>query len=55
LALLQCLLNARNLPEYGFAEAARLARQIPAYHMRYSCFTQIGRQLQTLLSTRLVG
>jgi hypothetical protein len=49
LALMQCLLNARNLPDHGFTEVTRLARQIPAYHLRYSRFSQLEGQIESLL------
>lgn len=34
--LLQCLVNARNFPDYGMAAATRLARQVTAYSLTYS-------------------
>lgn len=49
LALMQCLLNARNLPDHGFTEVTRLARQLPAYHMQYSNFSQLEGQIESLL------
>ena len=50
LELLQCLANAPNLPDQGFAEAARLARLAPAYTLTYSCFEQLGECLQGLMT-----
>ena len=50
LELMQCLVNARNLPEHGFPEIARLARRLPAYHLRYSSFAQIGAQIEKLMA-----
>jgi hypothetical protein len=41
LELMQCLINARNLPDYGLAEIARLARLAPAFRMDYAGFEQI--------------
>jgi hypothetical protein len=41
LALMECLINARNLPQYGFDEAVRLARTVPAYRLAYSDFAQL--------------
>jgi hypothetical protein len=41
LALLECLINARNLPQYGFEEVVRLARAVPAYRLTYSDFAQL--------------
>jgi hypothetical protein len=51
LALMECLVNARNLPGHGFSEAARLARTVPAYGLRYSQFDQIQAQVEALLQT----
>jgi len=48
LALMECLVNARNLPEHGFREIARLARIVPAYKMSYAHFDQIGNQVEAL-------
>jgi hypothetical protein len=41
LALMECLVNARNLPEHGFPEIVRLAQVAPAYRLIYSHFAQI--------------
>lgn len=41
LALMECLVNGRNLPEHGFAEIVRLVQVAPAYRLIYSDFTQI--------------
>jgi hypothetical protein len=49
LALMQCLVNARNLPEHGFRELARLARRAPAYKMSYAHFDQIGEGVEALI------
>jgi len=48
-ALLQTLVNARNLPELGFPETARLAQLAPAYRIRYSHFEQIQEAIENLL------
>jgi len=48
LALMECLVNARNLPEHGFREIARLARIAPAYKISYAHFDQIGEQVEAL-------
>jgi hypothetical protein len=50
LALMQCLINARNLPDHGFSEAVRLARLVPAYSMVYGSFDQLAGRIETLLS-----
>jgi hypothetical protein len=52
LELMQCLVNARNLPDYGFSEITRLARKVPAYQMRYAGFDQIGEVVETMLDAR---
>jgi hypothetical protein len=49
LALMEGLINARNLEEHGFPEVARLARIIPAYDMTYSAFEQIEGKIEKLL------
>ena len=54
LALMECLVNARNLPGHGFSEITRLARVAPAYKLRYSRFEQIGGQIATLLHMALM-
>ncbi len=41
LALMECLINARNLPNHGFTEVTRLARHLPAYRLTYSNFEQL--------------
>jgi hypothetical protein len=43
--LMECLVNARNLPGRGFREVARLARVVPAWQMEYSHFEQIEGSL----------
>jgi hypothetical protein len=50
LALMECLVNARNLPDHGFSEIARLARVAPAYRLRYGHFEQIGDRIEGLLA-----
>lgn len=49
LALMQCLINARNLPGHGFTEISRLAQTVPAYTMRYPGFEQVGEMVERLL------
>jgi hypothetical protein len=49
LALMECLINARNLPGHGLSEIARLARAAPAYRMHYANFEQIRDQIDPLL------
>jgi hypothetical protein len=40
--LMQCLVNARNLPEHGLPWIKRLAAAAPAYRLRYGSFAQLG-------------
>ncbi len=47
-ALMECLVNARNLPGHGFDDIARLARRIPACRMTYSHFEQVGDRVEAL-------
>jgi len=49
LALMECLVNARNLNGHGFNEATRLAREVPAYRLTYSSFDQLGNRLDEIL------
>ncbi len=49
LFLMQCLINARNLPGHGLAEIARLAQAAPAYTLSYASFDQLG-PVEALLS-----
>jgi hypothetical protein len=51
LALMQCLVNARNLADHGFSEITRLTRSVPAYKMSYASFEQIGDRIETILSS----
>ncbi len=46
LRLMQCLVNARNLPSYGFQDAVLLARSAPAYSLSYAGFDQIVGALE---------
>lgn len=51
LELMQCLINARNLPDHGFSEVTRLARAVPAYNMTYANFAQVESHIDSLLAT----
>lgn len=42
LELMQCLVNARNLPGHGFDDISRLARAVPAYRLTYAGFDQLA-------------
>ena len=48
LALMECLINARNLPGHGLSEIARLAQVAPAYKLSYANFDQIGERIEAL-------
>jgi hypothetical protein len=48
-ALLECLINARSLPDHGFFEVTRLARHLRAYHLIYGHFNQLDQRLTDLL------
>lgn len=49
--LLQNLVNARNFPDYGFAETSRLARQVTAYEITFSEIEQASAWIKTRLTT----
>jgi hypothetical protein len=55
LALMEGLINARNLEEHGFPEVARLARLIPAYELTYGTFEQIEGKIEELLEAPQSG
>lgn len=48
--LLQNLANARNLPEQGFRLTAALARQVPAFRVRYGDETAVASWLRAQIS-----
>jgi hypothetical protein len=50
--LMQCLVNARNLPEHGFPEAVRLAKAGKGYRVIYSDFSQISEEIDELFGLR---
>jgi hypothetical protein len=49
LHLMQCLVNARNLPDLGFSEAVRIAKIAPAYRLVYSRFDQLEGKIEAIL------
>ena len=53
LALMECLVNARNLAGHGLDEALRLARLIPAWRLVYSHFEQLDSTLLDLMGKYL--
>jgi hypothetical protein len=40
-AMLECLVNARNLPSHGLPEVVRMAKSVPSYNLRYGRFDQL--------------
>jgi hypothetical protein len=50
LELMQFLINARNLPDHGFGEIARLSRTTKAIKFTYSSFQQIEKAIQAILA-----
>lgn len=55
LALMECLVNARNLAHHGFPEIARHARSVPACRLTYSSFVQLKPWLRTMLKEASCG
>ncbi len=55
LALMECLINARNLPDHGLSEIARLAQAAPAYKLTYAHFDQIREPIEALLQIEVVS
>jgi len=53
--LMQCLVNARNLPDHGFSETVRLAKTAKGYKVTYSHFDQIAGEIDEVLSDRGAG
>ncbi|MBN1220171.1 MAG: hypothetical protein JXM69_14685 [Anaerolineae bacterium] len=49
LALMECLVNARNLPDHGFAKITHLAKSVPAYKAGYAHFEQLQAQVERIL------
>lgn len=48
LELMQCLINARNLPELGFNQVAELVRKIPAFKLVYGDLEQLEGVVERL-------
>jgi len=48
--LMQCCINARNLSGHGFSDITNLVRRVRAYHLTYSDFAQIGREIEELVA-----
>ena len=49
LALMETLVNARNLPGHGFDEVARVAGLAPGYRLEYAGFRPLAEPLERLL------
>lgn len=52
LRLMACHVNARNIPDHGFAEIAELTRQVTSYDLKYSSFDDIQTTLQPILPAK---
>jgi hypothetical protein len=50
LELMQCVINVRNLPEFGFDEVVRISRAVPMVRIAYQNFEQIEEDLKTCLA-----
>jgi hypothetical protein len=46
--LMNCLINARNLPGHGFSEAVRLVRDVPISQLRYGDFNQVDEWIERM-------
>jgi hypothetical protein len=49
MAMMACLVNARNLPGDGFSATVELARRVPAYSVTYPDFEGVVGTLTGLL------
>lgn len=49
LALMESLVNARNLNGHGFSEATRLVRDATSYRLVYGGFAQLGEEFDRIL------
>jgi len=49
LALMESLVNARNLNGHGFNEATRLVREVPSYRLEYGGFDQLNEDFYKIL------
>lgn len=50
MALMECLINARNLSGHGFPEASRVARIVPAWRLTYGAIEQLDGRLLSLFA-----
>jgi hypothetical protein len=51
LRLMECLVNARNLPDHGLAAAAEVSRAAPGFELRYNRFLQVLPLIKEALGT----
>ena len=49
LKLVECLVNGRNIPNHGFDQISRIARDVPAYVLHYTGFGTLSRLLGEIL------
>lgn len=49
LALMGCLINARNLSNHGFNQVSALTRRAPAYRLEYGHFSQLQEPLKRIV------
>ncbi|MDH3691452.1 MAG: hypothetical protein OEU36_18585, partial [Gammaproteobacteria bacterium] len=54
LRLMACLVNARNLPDHGFRETARISRIVSSYAVEYGSFKQFGDEMAEFLDRDLL-
>jgi hypothetical protein len=50
LLLMECLLNARNLPDHGFEAVTALVQRIPSFELAYTSFDELESWPQHLAS-----
>ena len=55
LALVECLINARNLPKHGVPAIARLSKEVQAFRMSYADFEQIQGWMSDLMASNLTS
>jgi len=49
LKLVECLVNGRNIPNHGFDQVSRIAREVPAYVLHYTGFKTLPDLLGDIL------
>jgi hypothetical protein len=53
LALMTCLINARNLPLHGLPQVTRLLEDVPSYRVTYGGFDQLEAWADRLLASEM--